>query len=264
VSGHDATPASAPAWPAPFAVTWVKETGSTNADLLAAARGGAAHGTVLVADHQSSGRGRLGRSWSAPPGTALLCSILLRPRRDAERQGAVWAVGLAARSAVHDVAGFEPELKWPNDLLVGERKLAGILAESLVSSGESSADDAIVVGLGLNVDWGPTRPGLPLEVKSRAVSVAQVAGRPVERRDVLRALLARLVPLLDLWADQPDELYARYHDALATLGQVVRVSLPGEELEGEAVDLTRRGELVVWTVEGQRRVVSAGDVVHLR
>jgi BirA family biotin operon repressor/biotin-[acetyl-CoA-carboxylase] ligase len=242
----------------------VAETGSTNADLLAAAREGAAHGTVLVADHQSSGRGRLGRSWSAPSGTALLCSILLRLQPGAERQGAVWAVGLAARSAVHDVGGFEPELKWPNDLLVGERKLAGILAESLVSGSGASSDDAVVVGLGLNVDWGRSRPALPPEVRSRAVTVAEIARRPIDRGDVLRALLVRLAPLLELWTGQPDELHARYRAGLATLGRVVRVSLPGEELEGEAADVTRHGELVVWTVEGQRRVVSAGDVVHLR
>src|SRR5690349_15935960 len=126
-----------------FRVRWVDETGSTNHDLLAAARAGEPEGLVLVADHQSAGRGRLGRVWEAPPGASLLMSILLRPVLGlADAHAVTAAVGLAAAYACEAVAGFRPGLKWPNDLVVGPRKLAGILAETNL---QGDRLDALVV-----------------------------------------------------------------------------------------------------------------------
>ena len=109
---------------------WVAETGSTNADLLTAARAGAPSGTVLVADHQTAGRGRLGRQWHAPPGSSLLASILFHEPGRTALHRYTQAVGVAAVEACRSTAGVTAALKWPNDLLVGERKLAGVLAES--------------------------------------------------------------------------------------------------------------------------------------
>lgn len=240
-------------------MTWVEETGSTNADLVAAARGGAAAGTVLVADHQTAGRGRLGRTWQAPPGSALLCSVLLRPEPGCILHGAVWAVALAARQAAGEVAGVEPDLKWPNDLLSGGRKLAGVLAEGVAAPDEPSRLAAAVVGIGLNVGW----PRPPPEIAAGAVTLEELAGRPVDREALLRALLGALAPLLELWTGAPDQLRERYRSSLTTLGQRVRVTLADRDVEGEAIDVTAEGALVVRVGEDEL-VVSAGDVVHLR
>jgi BirA family biotin operon repressor/biotin-[acetyl-CoA-carboxylase] ligase len=238
-------------------VAWCEETGSTNADLVALAREGGAHGSVLVADHQTEGRGRLGRTWTAPSGSALLCSVLLRPPPDAVVHGGVWAMALAAHAAVAELAGIDAELKWPNDLMVGGRKLAGILAEAVIDPGGVLA--AVVVGLGLNVGW----PQPPPEVAASAVTVEELAGRGIDRRALLRTLLSGLSPLLRLWVADPVALVAAYRARLDTLGRMVRVTLADRELEGEAVDVTPEGALVVVS-GGGRVVVSAGDVVHLR
>jgi len=237
-------------------VTWRRETGSTNADLVTLAREGAPpHGAVMVADHQTAGRGRMGRTWQAPPESALLCSILLRPPPGATLHAALWAVALAAQRALTEESGIDPELKWPNDLMVGSRKLAGILAETV----GGSLDGAVVVGLGINVAWEEP----PADVADRAVTVAELAGRAVDRRVLLRRVLASLAPLLTLWAERPSELHALYRARLSTLGQRVRVTLADRELEGEALDVTAQGSLIV-RGDGETVEVSAGDVVHLR
>jgi BirA family biotin operon repressor/biotin-[acetyl-CoA-carboxylase] ligase len=217
--------------------------GSTNTWLLAQARDGAAEGMVAVADHQSAGRGRLGRPWTAPAGTSLLVSILVRPLDLApERRHLVAAaVGLAAAGGCADVAGLTPGIKWPNDLLVGDRKLAGILGE---------ADrDAVVVGMGLNVGSAP--PG--------GISLEEAAGRPVDRGELLAAILHRL----ERWLLDLDSIAGAYRDACATIGRQVRVTVPGGELVGLAEDLDDRGCLLLRTASGVVEVC-VGDVVHLR
>ena len=174
---------------------WVDETGSTNRDLAAEAARGAPEGVVLVADLQTAGRGRLDRSWVSPAGGSLLMSVLLRPRMaasDAHLLGT--AMGVAAAEACADVAGVEPGLKWPNDLVVPgpgdrDRKLAGVLAESSL---EGAALASVVVGLGLNVNW-PTdwsSEGSP-ELADLAVALNQLAGRDIDREHLLVAVLER-------------------------------------------------------------------------
>ena len=259
MSAPAATPSWTGAWPEPFAVTWVAETGSTNADLVVQARSGAAHGTVLVADHQTAGRGRLGRSWQAPPGSALLCSILLRPEPTAVIHGAVWAVALAAQSAVATLTGVTPELKWPNDLMVGERKLAGVLAEGVTDPGDPLTLSGVVVGIGLNVGWAEP----PREVAARAITVEELGARPVDRHVLLERLLTDLAPLVELWIDTPDELHAEYRSRLDTLGRAVRVDMGDRLLSGTAVDVTADG-LAIRLADGTEQLVLAGDVVHLR
>jgi BirA family biotin operon repressor/biotin-[acetyl-CoA-carboxylase] ligase len=240
-------------WPVAWQVTRVSQTGSTNADLLAMAREGAPAGTVLVADHQTAGRGRLGRRWEAPVGSSLLMSMLLplgpaggRPQRLTQ------AVALAAAHGCEDVAGVRPELKWPNDLLVGDRKLAGVLAESSLVDGRIAA---VVVGLGLNVNWPEETPA---ELAGVVTALNHAAGREVDRLAMLDAVLARLS------ATEWDRLDEQYRERLGTLGRRVRVDLGSVELIGTAIDLTAGGELVVRADGGSRHEVSAGDVVHLR
>jgi BirA family biotin operon repressor/biotin-[acetyl-CoA-carboxylase] ligase len=236
--------------PPGWQVERVSETGSTNDDLVAAAHRGAPSGTVLVTDHQTAGRGRLGRKWDAPPGASLLVSVLVRPSPAAASRlhGATQAVGLSAQAACIDVAGFRPDLKWPNDLLVGPRKLAGVLAEAVPG--------AVVLGMGLNVAWPP-------EPTDLAISASSVAGRPIGRDDLLDAYLGHLAGRLRQWEQDPATLRADYRTALATIGRAVRVELAGATIEGIAVDVAADGQLVVLS-DGEQHLVSAADVVHLR
>ncbi|HEX4081677.1 MAG TPA: biotin--[acetyl-CoA-carboxylase] ligase [Acidimicrobiales bacterium] len=256
--------------PPPFGqVRRLGVVGSTNAYLLGEARRGAPAGLVAVADHQTAGRGRLGRRWEAPPGSSLLLSVLLRPVLPAgDLHLCTAAVALATASACRTVAGVWPTVKWPNDLLVGDDKLAGVLAEAdAAAPGGPPGSVAVVVGVGCNVDW----PGPP---DAGGTCLADAAGRPVDREPLLQALLTELGPRVEaLGTDDGrrglgDELRARCR----TLGQVVRVDLvgaaeggagTGDGIVGRAVDLTAEGHLVVETGDG-RQVVAAGDVVHLR
>jgi len=241
-----------PAW----SVKRVAETGSTNDDLADAARQGAPDRTVLVTDHQTAGRGRLGRRWEAPPGANLLVSVLVRPASAttaARLHGVTQAMALAARQACADVAGFTPVLKWPNDLLVDDRKLAGILAEAVADGGLVSG---VVVGMGLNVGW-------PEAATADAVSAAAVAGRAVDRDALLDAVLRHLDERLGQWEQDPDTLRDDYRAALGTIGRQVRVETPSAVLEGVAVDVRPGGELVVDT-GGTRHEIGVGDVIHLR
>lgn len=234
--------------------------GSTNTLLLGEARRGAPAGVVVVADHQTGGRGRLGRRWEAPPGTCLLVSVLLRPVLEAgELHRCTAAVALATADACERVAGVAPVLKWPNDLLVGERKLAGVLGESDPHApGGPPGSTAVVVGVGCNVDWpGPEGAG--------GTSLAAAAGRPVDREALLDALLGALAPREVALGTEGGRraLAADLRRRCATLGTSVRVDLAGEQVAGTAVDLTDAGHLVV-EAGGTRRVLAAGDVVHLR
>jgi BirA family biotin operon repressor/biotin-[acetyl-CoA-carboxylase] ligase len=235
-------------------VETVVEIESTNREVLARAASGAPEGLVLVADHQTAGRGRLDRTWEAPPRASLLVSVLLRPSLPIEdRHLLTVAAGLAAVEAVAVVAGVAASLKWPNDVLVGDRKLAGILAEA--------AGEAVVVGMGLNVDW----PELPAHLADTATSLQLETGRPVGRDAVLRPWLegfGRRYEQLGSAAGR-SAMVAEHRACCSTLGRAVRVTLAGEELLGTAIDIGATGALVVATASGPRRVV-AGDVVHLR
>lgn len=225
-------------------VTVVAETGSTNADLLAAARRGAADRTVLVAAHQVSGRGRLDRRWEAPPGENLLVSILFRSVPE-EPHELTRRVALAAAAAARSIAGVDAELKWPNDLLVDGAKLAGILAQAGPPD-SSGRIDHVVVGIGINVGWAP--PG------------AARLGDGLHPLTVLVALLDELdhLPL------DPLELHRRYRSCLATIGRRVRVERTVDSFEGRAVDVDPDGRLVVIDDCAITRRVDTGDVIHLR
>lgn len=262
-------------------VRWVAETGSTNADVMALAHDGAPEGVVVVADHQTAGRGRRSRPWVAPAGGSLLLSVLLRP--PAAAAGAVtMATGVALAEAVERVAGVAPGLKWPNDLVLpgpGDRKLAGILAEadwpagSTVSGGwrEPAAHEraVVVVGVGLNVSWPQPSAGNGGAEELVAVADTAVAlnwvGADVDRVDLLVAFLRRLDERYgELVGTGPAAVIAEWRRRSATLGRRVRVDLGGDDVEGSAIDVTEAGHLVVETLGGDRRTIAVGDVVHLR
>jgi BirA family transcriptional regulator, biotin operon repressor / biotin---[acetyl-CoA-carboxylase] ligase len=242
----------------------VQRTGSTNADLLAAARAGAAPGSVLVAEEQTSGRGRLDRSWQSRPGAGLLFSVLLRPA-GVPPAGRGWLpllTGVAVVGALAEQARLDARLKWPNDVLAGgpdgPAKLVGILAEQ--------ASGAIVVGVGLNVS--ATRQELPSD---QATSLLLAGGSTLDRQEILTAVLAELERWYLRWTSTPrpgdaagSGLRAAYLRACSTVGQQVRVELPGSGvLAGHADDVDDAGRLLVSAPDGVHRV-SAGDVVHVR
>ncbi len=231
----------------------VKETGSTNADLLAAAET-ADQGIVLVAESQNAGRGRLGRTWTSPPRAALTFSMLLRPSLPAKKRGWLPLItGVAAASAIQAVSGLEARLKWPNDVLIADRKTAGILAEA--------TGPFVVAGIGINVsstqaELPPPGPGgLP------PTSLATAGADGVTREALLTALLAEFERLYVADAAWSGE-YLRWS---ATVGTQVRVELPGDRtLTGIATGIDEDGQLLVATSDGVPVAVSAGDVVHLR
>mgnify|MGYP001164785387 CR=1 FL=1 len=230
------------------------EIDSTNRYALDAARAGEPPGLVVVADHQQAGRGRRGRAWAAPAGSSLLVSILLAPPPAPDRvQLLTMATGLALVASVRSVAGFDAELKWPNDLVVGDRKLAGLLAETDVRDGRVRA---VVVGIGCNVTW----EGYPDWLAETATACDREAGHPVDRGELLDVVLDELARrLADLGAVAAD-----YRARLGTLGRAVRVELATGVLEGVATGIDDDGRLVVTPHDGAPVVVAAGDVVHLR
>ena len=229
----------------------VAETGSTNGDLSALAAAGAPEGLVLATDFQTAGRGRLDRTWEARPGDGLLVSVLLRPDGlEPERWHLLTAaVALAAREAVQEVAGVAAEIKWPNDLLVGGAKLAGILAESQAGTGPQGP--AVVVGMGLNVHGGP--PG--------AAVLDDLAGHRVSRALLLEHWLRALDRRLGHW----DLIGHEYHRLCSTIGREVSVQMShGVTVEGRAEATDGWGRLVLRRPDGSAEAVAVGDVTHLR
>lgn len=231
-------------------------TGSTNADLAAAARAGAPEGTVHTTDLQIAGRGRLDRRWQSPSGSGVIVSVLLRP--DAVVAGRwVWLpllVGLAVDATVHE-CGVDSALKWPNDVLVDGRKLAGILLERV----ETPRGPAAVIGVGLNVTL--RRDELPVET---ATSLALEGATETDRTIVTRSLLRNLEALYRAWSasggDPSAGIRESYVRRCVTIGSRVRVSLPSEEsLEGLATGIDDLGRLLV-----DGRAISAGDITHVR
>jgi BirA family transcriptional regulator, biotin operon repressor / biotin---[acetyl-CoA-carboxylase] ligase len=276
------------------AVEVVDRTGSTNADLLDRALGGAPEGVVLAAEEQSAGRGRMGRTWVSPPRAALTFSLLVRPATvpPARRGWLPLLAGVAVASAVTAVTGVQTRLKWPNDVLVGPAKLAGILAEA--------AGDAIVVGVGLNVsaepgELPPPGPGalaatsLRIAASASAASAAQeiaaqeIAGQEIagqesaaldsaapDRELLLIAILADFERWYQAWyraGGDPERsgLRAGYTRLSGTIGRRVRAELPGGQvLSGLAAGVDLDGRLLVRGPSGTALPVAAGDVVHLR
>jgi BirA family biotin operon repressor/biotin-[acetyl-CoA-carboxylase] ligase len=244
----------------------VERTGSTNADLLAAARSGAGE-QAMVADHQSAGRGRLDRRWEAPAGASLLMSVLVRPPFPV--LGApllATALGVAAVDALRATAGVEVGLKWPNDVVApgagpaGEDlKLGGLLAE--LHTGEGG--DAVVLGLGLNLAWAQV--GFPPELAATSTAV-DLLGGSVDRGALVVQLLRAMDAVGELAASAGacEQLIASYRDRCVTLGRRVRVELPAGEVVGVAASVAADGALVVRDDGGGERTVTVGDVVHLR
>jgi BirA family transcriptional regulator, biotin operon repressor / biotin---[acetyl-CoA-carboxylase] ligase len=249
------------------AVEVTARTGSTNADLLDRASVGVPpDGIILAAEEQTAGRGRLGRSWVSPPGAALTFSVLLRPGRvpAAMRGWLPLMAGVATVTAVRAAGGLDARLKWPNDVLVGGRKLAGILAEA--AGATAAGGGAVVIGVGINVSSSPGE--LPSGPAGLPPTSLLAEGASVDRDVLLIEILRSLGQWYEAFSRDPDPartgLLARYVSLSATVGREARVELPGGvALSGVATGIGPDGRLLL-AAGGVTHQIAAGDVVHLR
>ncbi|MBR7830575.1 biotin--[acetyl-CoA-carboxylase] ligase [Actinospica sp. MGRD01-02] len=238
---------------------------STNTALLGAAADGAPHASVLVAEEQTAGKGRLGRTWTAPARSGLFVSILLRP----QAPSAAWTwlpllAGVAAREAVARACRLEIGLKWPNDLVaasgeLADRKLGGILCETAQDA------SALVAGIGINVTLRQHELPVP-----QAASLALAGAESTDRDTLLRALLRSFGDWYTRWSEADGDAEAAglrdaYLQACVTIGRHVRAELPGgRSVTGRASGVDRSGALLVTTADQGETAIGAGDVVHLR
>lgn len=238
----------------------VASAGSTNADLATRARAGEVSGAVLITDYQSAGRGRLGRTWTAPPGSSIAMSVFVHPH-DVTTQRWTWLpllAGVAVVEALRRVGEAHAVLKWPNDVLVEGRKICGILAERV----ETPTGPACVIGMGVNVHLTEDQLPVPTATSLAVLNPSRVMGRNPLVVTILRAFAA----IYSQWeSNDDDDLFAvSYVQRCDTIGRRVRVSLAGDRVvEGTAEAIDRGGRLVVRTESGLE-TFGAGDVVHLR
>ena len=224
---------------------WDDVTESTNATALALAAEGAPSWTLVAASHQTAGRGRHGRAWRDRPGSALLCSLVLRPHWPPDLVGLVsLAAGAAMAEAISEIAGVEIRCKWPNDLMAGDAKIGGILGEAQVSA---EAIAHVIVGIGVNIDVPEGVPG------------AGAIG-DVDEEALLASFLRRCSSML---AASADEIAPRWRAVSQTLGRRVEATtIEGDVARGVAVDIDDRGALLIHTDVGPARVVF-GEIEHL-
>jgi BirA family biotin operon repressor/biotin-[acetyl-CoA-carboxylase] ligase len=233
-----------------------KTIGSTNDEAKRLAALGEAHGAVVVADSQTAGRGRSGRQWLTPPGSAIAMTLILRPTIPAFHLGGIAMLGgLAVLEGIQTTTGLRPQLKWPNDVLIGGKKVAGVLAEAVFIGEEL---DSVVLGMGVNVNASPP-PDLALSYP--ATSLAAEAGHPLDREPVMQSSLAAF----DMRYPQLGSpgLVAAWREHLAMLGQRVQVGDGAEGVVGFLEGVTGEGALVLRLENGETRTLLAGEL-HLR
>jgi len=217
-----------------------------------AAHHGAAEGTVALADEQTAGRGRLGRSWITPRASNLTFTVVLRPPRHVLRQVAMLAP-LAVALAVEEATGVRTAIKWPNDVHASGRKLAGVLIET---ESDGSGEAIVLAGIGLNVNFDPREYA---EIRDIATSLSVETGHPVDREPLLATVMLHFERLYDE-AKAGGSLRDRWRERLAMLGQAVKVAAPGRTIEGTAEDVDDDGSLLVRTASGDVVAIEAGDV----
>jgi BirA family biotin operon repressor/biotin-[acetyl-CoA-carboxylase] ligase len=242
-------------------IHFYRETDSTNLIALKLAEAGAPEGTVVLAEEQQRGRGRGIRSWHSPAGVGIYCSILLRPAvMAAKAQLITLMAAVAVTKAVSVKAGLLPQIKWPNDILVNGKKIAGILLESKAST---AGIEYAVVGIGINVN--STSADLPEELLAVASSLRMELGKKVERVSLITQVFLEIENLYDrlLRADST-VILQQWRSFSATLGERVRVMQEGKTTIGVALDITDEGALLLKAEGGSLLTVHAGDVEHVR
>ncbi len=238
--------------PAGWQLTHLQVTASTNDDAKQAAVAGCQDCAVFLADEQRAGRGRLGRAWLAPAGTCLLFSIVLRKPITPIALVALCSVSVA--DAIQEATGLEPRIKWPNDVMLGDRKVCGLLAEVV---GHEDAR-ATIIGIGLNVNLDPVAAGLP----GTATSLSHETGRTWSRPELLNTILTRIDAADDLDSEaMVQALWLRWETLLWRRRQQVRIDVSGEVYLGIVEGLRPSGALLVREDNGRLRELSVGDVL---
>ena len=241
-----------------------EEVVSTNDTVRALGLGGFPHGLVVLSESQTGGRGRRGSRWESPPQKSLLLSILLRPSSEREDWVKINPLtALAISRAIASTAGIEPEIKWPNDVFIGGKKVAGILAET-VTSGQAGA--FIVLGMGINVNTHSEE--FPPELRGEATSiVSQLSDSDentrLDRNEFAIALLRHLNTLLPLAGAGFTSVFEEMRDRSMLLGKAVKLEIEGEEITGLAEDFTEMGHLILRLPDGSVRVCSGANLVRL-
>jgi len=232
----------------------LEETDSTNDQALALARDGAPHGTVVLALTQTSGRGRLGRIWSNRHGDSLCLSLLLRPGGTMKEAGLLtFHAGLAVHRALTGMTGLPFHIKWPNDILWENRKVCGILTESVSKDGRA---DCVVVGFGCNLNQKEEH--FPLEIRQRAISLAQLTGRTWDIADTAAAILAEMaLTLTESWKQVLEDWKLR----CASLGKNVRVATGGDILDAVLLDVDPDGALLLKLPDGPVRRIHSAEIL---
>lgn len=234
---------------------------STNDYLMGLASRDATHGTVVVADSQEKGKGRLERTWFSPPGKNVYMSVLLKPDLHPEDISLLTVMSAVASAlAINKLTGIKARIKWPNDIVVSGRKLGGILLESRFRSGGIAH---AVVGIGINVN--SRQADFPEDLRAIATSVFQEIGRSSRRTTLIDAILDNIDSELDLINEKRRSLLLKKYKIMsATIGNRVRVDDSNGSFEGGALDIDEQGHLLVKTDADKVETISAGDVTVIR
>lgn len=237
-------------------VVFYEITDSTNVQAKRLAEQGAAQGTLVVAEEQTAGRGRRGRDWRSPAGSNIYFTLLLRPEYTTDCASMVTLVmALAVREAVQEICGTDAGIKWPNDVVVGGKKVTGILTEMSL---EGMEIQHVVIGVGINVK----EQTFPAEIADKATSLEEAAGKPVSRAALLQKIMEHFEVDYEKFLQTKDLslLKQGYNEALVNLGREVRVLDPAGEYGGTALGINEKGELLVRTADGSVKEVYAGEV----
>ena len=246
-----------PAYPWKQELHWFPTIGSTNDHLRQLAKAGAPQGTAVIADHQTGGHGRRGRSFHSPEGSGIYLSVLLRPRCKPEKlMHLTCAAAVAMCNAVERTAGFRPGIKWTNDLVFGQRKLGGILTE--LGFGPDGTVDWVIVGIGINCSQ--RREDFPEEIRDMALSLAMVTGQTPDRAALAAAMLESLWHMDADLLSHRDQTLRHYRRDCITLGKEIVLIRGDDRSYGLALDIDESGALVVRFRDGSVNAVNSGEV----
>ncbi|WP_243112679.1 biotin--[acetyl-CoA-carboxylase] ligase [Caproiciproducens sp. NJN-50] len=227
---------------------------STNEEAKRQALAGAPNGSLFVAEQQTGGKGRLGRSWTSPTGTGLWFTVLLRPGILPLRVSVTTLLsGLAVARAVRSLSGCDAKIKWPNDIVIGSKKVCGILTEM---TAEIDRIEFVAVGIGVNVN----NTAFPEAIRDKATSIRMESGKPLRRVALLQEILIQFETLLKQNADSDPAFWEEYKRACVSIGRQVKFARRGAAVTGTAVDVSPRGELIVELPDGAKETVTAGEV----
>lgn len=237
-------------------IHYYEEIDSTNTEIGRLAAKGAAHGTVVVAERQTAGKGRRGRTWESPAEDNIYLSVLLRPQMDVNKAPMLTIVMAYSVATAIQRAGFESvQIKWPNDLVLSGKKVCGILTEMQL---QGSVIDHIVVGVGINVNM----KAFPEEISQMATSLYRECGRLLDKRLLIEDILEKFEEMYERFLLEEDLSFVQeeYNQMLVNCGREVVVLEPGNEYTARAIGMNSTGELIVKTAEGKERAIFAGEV----